>query len=730
MLVVPGSNSAIAAKPAAPPRAPSQPATDTYHGTEVTDPYRNLENLKSPATRAWLKAQGAYAEAQLAGIPGRAAMVARVSALAQTSGDAVAGVVRMPGERFYYLKRQRGEGQFKLFMKAGADGVERVLVDPQKLAAGSGVPHAINYFVPSWDGRYVAFGASAGGSENASLYVLEVAGGKRVGEPIPRVHEELVHWTPDSSALTYNQVRALPRGAADTETYLDTTVFLLKPGQRAAQARPLFGPLVNPALKLDRLDVAQVFFSADSQTMVARTTDTTVPEGRLFVAPVAALEGLTATNGASIPWRAVSTAADQITDAQLKGDKLYLRSVASAPRGKLLALDAAQPVLSEAKVVVAEPPTGVLEAFALGQSEVYTQQREGFKIRVLRHTADGGSSDVAPSEAGNVLLGFEGASGPFDSSTGPAGLLVQVNTWTRPSAWLIAGKEGSSTALRLREAQVPEGLPEIVVTEVMAPSPDGVQVPIVILHRKGLLLNGANPTLLVGYGAYGFSFDAGFNPREFAWLERGGVLAFANVRGSGAYGEAWHRAGFKATKPNTWKDGIASARYLINMGYTSPAKLGVWGTSAGGIFVGRAVTEAPDLFAAAIFDVGMMDTVRSEESANGITNISEFGSTKNPAEFAALLEMSTYHHVKPGTAYPAVLFIHGLNDPRVDVWHSAKTAARLQAATTSGKPILLRLDAQAGHGMGSTAAQRNSKEADIYSFLLWQFGNLEAPARR
>jgi prolyl oligopeptidase len=282
----------------------------------------------------------------------------------------------------------------------------------------------------------------------------------------------------------------------------------------------------------------------------------------------------------------------------------------------------------------------------------------------------------------------------------------------------------------LREAQVPAGLPEIVVTEVMVPSHDGVKVPMVILHRKGLLLNGANPTLLVGYGAYGFSFDAGFNPREFAWMERGGVLALANVRGSGAYGEAWHRAGFKATKPNTWKDGVASARYLINMGYTSPTRLGIWGTSAGGIFVGRAVTEAPELFAAAIFDVGMMDTVRSEESANGITNISEFGTVKDPAEFAALLEMSTYHHVTPGTAYPAVLFIHGLNDPRVDVWHSAKTAARLQVATTSGKPILLRLDAQAGHGMGSTAGQRNSKEADIYSFLLWQFGSLEAPARR
>ena len=261
-----------------------------------------------------------------------------------------------------------------------------------------------------------------------------------------------------------------------------------------------------------------------------------------------------------------------------------------------------------------------------------------------------------------------------------------------------------------------------VVSEVMVPSHDGALVPMAVLHRKGLVLDGSNPALLEGYGAYGLSYTNFFDPRSIAWLERGGVLAYANVRGSGALGDAWHRAGFKATKANTWKDGIACARWLISERYTSAKTLGIWGGSAGGIFVGRAVTSEPELFAAAIFDVGVMDAVRSEESANGITNISEFGSWRNADEFKSLLEMSTYHQIRDGTPYPAVLLIHGLNDPRVDVWHSAKAAARLQAATTSGKPILLRLDDQAGHGIGSTALQGYSKLADIYSFLLWQFG--------
>ena len=260
----------------------------------------------------------------------------------------------------------------------------------------------------------------------------------------------------------------------------------------------------------------------------------------------------------------------------------------------------------------------------------------------------------------------------------------------------------------------------------MVPSHDGALVPMAVLRRKGLVLDGSNPTLLIGYGAYGITYTDFFDPRSIAWLERGGVLAYANVRGSGAFGDAWHRAGFKATKPNTWKDGIACARWLMREGYASSKTLGIWGTSAGGIFVGRAVTSEPELFAAAIFDVAVMDTVRSEESANGITNISEFGTSRDPDEFRALLEMSTYHQIRDGRPYPAVLFIHGLNDPRVDVWHSAKAAARLQASTSSGKPILLRLDEQAGPWRRQHGAAGLQQVADVYSFLLWQFGKVAA----
>lgn len=706
------ASSALAISPTAPSAAPSQPVSETLHGVSVADPYRNLENVKSAETQAWLQAQGDYAAAQLSRIDGRDVIAARIEALAKASGDQIREVTRMPGERLYYLKRKAGGSQMKLVMRVGMNGTERVLVDPELIAKATGVPHAINFFVPSWDGKTLAYGISAGGSEDASLLLMDIATGKAIGKPIPRAQTGLVHWAPDSRTLTFNQIRELPAGTSDTETFLDTTVFVLNARAANAKPRALFGPLVNKSLNMDRLDVAEVMFAPDSRYMIARTTDTTLPEGRLYVAPLAELQQR------DVHWQQISGYADKITSVQLRGDMLYLRTYTGAPRGRVLALSLAQksPVISNATVAVAEPDVGVLEGFALGKDAIYTQVRQGFNLRMRRHAA-GTVTDVAPAVAGSTFM----TSDPAHAYANP---WLTTSTWTEPQRLLAAASDGKTRDTGLMTNVRPENTPELEVAEVLVTSHDGAKVPLAILRKKGLALDGTNPALLIGYGAYGFSFEARFDPRNIAWLERGGVLAFVNVRGSGAYGDAWYKAGFKATKSNTWKDGVAAAQYLIEQRYTSAKTLGIWGTSAGGIFVGRAVTTAPELFAAAIMDVGIMDAVRAEESANGITNISEFGSYKNATEFPALLEMSTYHQIKEGTAFPAVMFIHGLNDPRVDVWHSAKAAARFQAATTSGKPILMRLDGQAGHGIGSTAQQGFSKQADIYSFLLWQFGKM------
>jgi prolyl oligopeptidase len=701
---------------AAPPVAEVKNVPTTLHGTVVPDPYRWMEAVKSAQAQNWFKGQGAEARSVLDRIDGREAIAQRLAELADAQGDAVRSVMRLPGERYYYLKRKVGEKQFKLVMRQGLQGAEKLLVDPEEATRRDGVPHAINYFKPAWDGQHVAYGMSAGGSEDASLYVLNIASGKTVGRPVPRVHDAGVHWLPDSRALTYTQTRLMKPGQPVVETYMDAQVMLQRLG---GAPKPVFGPTVTRQLGLVRLDVGQLYTVPDSPWVVARTTDTTVPEGKLFAGRLADL------GTPKMRWQPLGNEADKVMEVALQGDHLYVMLQAGAPRRQVVRVDLRQPVpLQQAPVVAAQPKEGALEGFELTPTAVIAQWRRGTSVLLRRY---------AKGDVNGVELALPGpgtawtASAPAqDSET----LLYAHSSWTEPLRWQrldSSDRNARNTEVSFGRRSAPANLPEVVVTEVQVSSHDGVLVPMTILHKKGLPLDGRNPVLLDGYASYGFSISAGFSTDNMVWIERGGVIAKINPRGSGVHGDEWHRAGFKTTKPNTWKDGIAGAKYLIAKGYGSPKTMGIMGTSAGGIFVGRAVTEAPELFAAAIFNVGMMDTIRSEDSANGVTNISEFGTVKDPAEFKALMAMSTYHAVKDGQAYPGVMLVHGMNDPRVDVWQSGKTAARLQAAQT-GLPnagtTLLRLDMQAGHGMGSTHTQRQALAADMQSFLLWQMGKL------
>jgi prolyl oligopeptidase len=695
---------------AAPPVAEVQNVPTVHHGVTVPDPYRWMEDVKSPRAQSWMLAQGDATRALLDRIDQRDAILARLSALRRSTGDSVRSVTRLPGDRIYYLKRAVGENQFKLVMRQGLAGAERVLVDPSVEAKRTGVPHAINHYSASWDGRYVAYGMSSGGSEQAALQVLDVASGKTVGSPVPRVLSA-ASWLPDSRGLVFNQLKAMAAGDAETEYYMDSRVVLMRLSAPNKPV-PVFGRTVNPKLALERLDVGELITAPGSRWVVARTTDTTVPEGKLFVAPVSQL------GRSSINWRAIGEPADKMQEVALKGEHLYVLSRAGAPRGKVVAVDLARGTLKTAPTVAAEPTSGMLEWMLPTKSGVLVGHRTGTLVQPRRHAA--GDLTGQP-----VALPAAGAAWPAGAPAADHDdVLLGFTSWTAPGTQLrVSGDKTVAASLRSTEPDV-KTVP-LRVTEVEFASHDGVKVPMTVLHREGLPLDGSNPVLLVGYASYGFSMTAGFWPSNIAWIERGGVVALVNARGSGVHGEAWHRAGFKQTKHNTWLDGVAAARWLIAQGYGSPKTMTATGGSAGGIFVGRATTTAPELFAAAVYEVGVLDAVRAEESANGITNISEFGTVKDPGEFKALLEMSTYHQVKDGTAYPGVLLVHGMNDPRVDVWHSAKTTARLQAASTSGRPALLRLDPQAGHGVGSTASQADALDADTQAFLLWQTGKLK-----
>jgi prolyl oligopeptidase len=324
-----------------------------------------------------------------------------------------------------------------------------------------------------------------------------------------------------------------------------------------------------------------------------------------------------------------------------------------------------------------------------------------------------------------VPLPFDGSIDFLVTTARRTGALVRLQSWTRPPVWF----EYAPNRKRLVDAGlVPRplaNLPGAESVETEAPGADGVMIPLSIVSPRGIARDGSHPTLLLGYGAYGISIDPFFDPGLAAWIGQGGVFAVAHVRGGGEYGEEWHQAGRLATKPNTWRDFIACAEYLIAQGYTAPGRLAGTGTSAGGILIGRAITERPNLFRAAVPRVGVMNALRTEHEPGGPANIPEFGTTADSGQFRALMEMDAVRHVKPGVKYPAVLLTAGINDSRVEAWQPAKMTAALQEASASGYPVLLRVGFDAGHGMGLTKTQRSEETADIDAFLLWQLG---APA--
>jgi prolyl oligopeptidase len=694
--------------------------TDTFFGTAVSDPYRRLEDTKDKVVAAWMKAHSEHAHRTLAGLPQRAAVLASIRKYDDAASARVVDAVRTSGGRLFYSKRGVADDQFKLYTR-DAQGRETLLVDPATFAARAGSkPHAINWFAPSPDGRRVAYGVSAAGSESATLYVIDVASRRTLGSPIPRADFGGATWTEDAGRLYFVQLQALAAGASPLEKYRNSRVMWVTPGSRALP-RPVLGP-GTPGVQIAPEEIPFVALSADGRYAFAVVINGVQREQRVYTADQRAFIA------GKAQWKLLHDRDAQIVGVAYAQGTLYALTYKDAPRYKLIAgpVDGFDP--AKATTVIAAGDK-VLTGVAAAADAIYIEQRDGNVKRLakLAHARDGQvQSNATPTP---VPLPVDGAfvlnideSGVSAANPRLPGLLIDLQGWTRARQIYSVAADGSVRNTGLQPAGPYDAPQDLVTTELQCKSHDGALVPMSVIHKKGLVLDGKQPTLLYGYASYGITEEPFFSTGRLAWLDAGGVSAIANPRGTSVYGQDWYKAGFQASKPNTWKDFIACAETLIAQKYTSPAHLGILGGSAGGILVGRAMTERPDLFGAVIAAVGDMDMVRTELTPNGVPNIPEFGTHTNEAGFRALLAMSSYHQVKDGVKYPAVLLTHGVNDPRVEVWHSSKMAARLLAASTSGKPVLLRLDYDAGHGVGSTKAQQQAERADMYAFLLWQLG--------
>ncbi|GAA0746110.1 prolyl oligopeptidase family serine peptidase [Ideonella azotifigens] len=695
-----------------PPVAPPGNLVTDYPGARVADPYRALEDLSSPSTQAWAAAQAAYTRTQLDALPGLQPLRERIQALDANRSPAIVSLDIARSGAWFYLKREPGARVAKLYTRASASAPERLLLDPEKWEKQTGVAHSINNIAASPDGRHVAAVVSKADAELGDLRVFSTKDGRDEMPPVPGIWGEIPGmWLPDSRGLIYMRgADALtPGGAAFGK--MQAHLRRLAGGEDAlllgaGQATAAMGPQIRE----------RDWVWADSQSnpgfAVLQLSDGVGANARVMFAPQEALLKPTA----AAAWQTLFGEDIRARGVTQQGPWVYARSAQDAPRYQVLRYDLRAP--TQPPVAVVPQQVGVIDEITAVQDGLYYIVRQGSVSKLYRLPHGAGVDKAA-----QVQLPFEGAVSFLGAQPHRPGVVVTLQGWTKAlQAYVVQDLRATASPL------IPPDRSGIgqdwVSEEATCTSHDGVEVPMSLIYKKGLAKDGSHMTVLDGYGGYGMAETAYFNRKLDPWLQRGGIWVDVKPRGGGAYGHEWYQAGVGATKPNTWKDMIACAKAVVARGYTRKDKLAIIGTSMGGVAVGRAITEAPELFAAAVVRVGITDSVRFVEATdNGPNHELEMGSVKTEAGMRQLLAMSTYEHVQPGTRYPAVLFTTGMNDKRVAPWISFKTFARLSAATASGAPVLLRVETAGGHGVSQTAEQRNAELADVFAFLAWNLGD-------
>jgi len=681
-----------------------QPVVDSYYGISVSDDYRWLENWDDPVVKNWTAEQNSRTREYFKHLPGRAYIKARIGQLI-ASRPPTYSYLQFRGGMWFALKHQPDLQQAVLVaISSPSDPSDtKVIFDPNRARLKGA---SIDFFIPSFGGKYVAVAISSNGSEDASARVFEVASGKELHDVVPRVNFATaggsMAWKADSSGFYYTRYP--------------------HPGERPPQDSFFYQQIYFHKLGTDARGDSYVLGSDFPR--IAETQLRSSPDGKWLLASVGYGDGGRFAHylmNAQGQWTQLARFEDQIVQVHFGPDAmLYLLSRKDAPGGKIVRMPLSNPELTQARVIVPESPGGAkeedwasIENFVPTSDRLYVIDSVGGPSRVRAFTKDGEPlrGPVLPPLSAIV-------------QAVPAGrdLLLYVSTFlSPPTLYRFDALTGKTKVVALPPSSMT--LDGAEVAREFVPSKDGTRIPINIIHRKGISLDGTHPVLLTGYGGYGINTKPDFQgPFARLWLDAGGIFVDTNIRGGAEYGDEWHQAGKLTRKQNVFDDFIACAQYLIGKRYTNANRLAIMGGSNGGLLMGAAFTQRPDLFRAVVSSVGIYDMLRVEQDPNGAFNVPEFGSTEDREQFAALFEYSPYHHVKNGTRYPALLMLTGDNDHRVNPMQSRKMIAQLQAADGSGRPILLRTTPSAGHGIGTPLNETIDQQADIVSFLFDQLG--------
>ena len=705
-LLMAGAVPSALARDRAAPKTAVHPVVDHYHGVAVTDPYRWLEDGDSPAVQAWSTTQNDRTRAYLDRLQIRTTLHARLMAAASKTSPSYHALTEAGGMLFSLTVQPPRQQPMVTVMPLSGDTTRaRTVVDPNTLDPSGQT--AIDWFVPSPDGRLIAVSLSKNGSEDGSVHVFRVATGKQTGEAVPRAQYPTaggsLAWRADSFGFWYTRYPGTERPEADRHFYQQ--VYYHRLGSDPATDRYVVGR--------DFPRIAEIALNA-RQNPNAVLISVANGDGGQFAQYVIRPDG-----------HAVQVT--HFADAAVAGsigpdDVLYLVSKKDAPRGKILALPLSDLSLAHAKLIVPQGDGAIQgggefggEAVVVTRTALYLRELVGGPSRVAIYAHDG-------TPKGRIALPPVCAVDEIEP-TGEGHVLYGVQTYLSPYRVMSYDEAtGASTATAMAETS-PVSFADAGVERVFAVSRDGTKVPVNIIHLKHARNDGKRPTLLYGYGGYGVSMTPRFaGETARLWLDAGGVWAIANLRGGGEYGETWHEQGALTHKQHVFDDFIASAHTLIARHVTSPAHLAILGGSNGGLTMGAALTQAPGLFHAVVSLVGIYDMMRIELDPNGAFNVTEFGTVNNPADFKAMLAYSPYQHVRDGVQYPAVFMATGTHDGRVNPAQSRKMIARLQAATSSGPPILLSISDKSGHGIGSALSVRVDQQSDWMAFLFDQLG--------
>lgn len=671
------------------PKAKTTSHAKSYHGVSVPDPYHWFESSRDPAVKAWIDGQNRYAEAELAKFAGREGLVKRITELALTAPSRTSP--RIAGETLFFMKDAPPASQPVLVSQPWPQGSERVLVDTNRDKEAS----AVSDFWPSPSGKYVAYATSVGGSELSTIFFVETATGKRLGDVLPQAAggttPAAIVWDSDEKGLTY--VR-LPKGSL-----FDASLYHHTLGQPVKADRAVFGQGVSRIAEWE-------LSSSDSGSQAAAMLH--YGDGAPY----------------RVVWRSADTwkvVADESWDIRSgghwAGEELIVARFQNAPRGEVVLLNAS----GEARVVVPQGQWSVKEAYPI-KDGVLVARVWGAEQRLEHWDLQGRLVRVVNLPSTEIGLGTVASSGVSSRA------LVTYRGWTVPERWV--SYDGASGAVSTIFELDPVGdYSDIVVHRTEAVSRDGTRVPLTVMHHKSVTPDGVRPTILYGYGGFNVPQQANFLGSTLAWLERGGVYAVANLRGGGEFGEPWHQAGMKTRKQNVFDDFYACAQALHQSGWTNPEKLGIMGGSNGGLLVAASTVQHPEAFRAVVGLVGVYDSLGHETFPNGTYNVPEFGDTGVAEEFRAINAYSPYQNVKKGTAYPAMLLQTGENDLRVAPWQTWKFGAAMQAATTSGQPILVVTQTNAGHGKGASFSQRVGKTALGLTFMAQHLGLADQPVQ-